>query len=69
MNIEEKILIEYIKEQNYAIESIDNYDIDGSICKVVFYSDDSHYYKETININLWKFIFFLEKYKNKHILI
>lgn len=65
-----RLLLLYIKEnQNLDYVKIDYYNVDGTICSVKFYTEESQHYKEHININLWRFIAFINKINNQHILI
>lgn len=58
----EKIFEQYLKnEYNLDYIKIINYDIDGANCSVNFYTDQSHHYKETNNINIWDMFIFLNK--------
>lgn len=40
---------------------IDYYNIDGANCEVKFSPDDSGYYTEKININIWEIVEFLNE--------
>lgn len=56
----EKLLEQYLKSyHNWENIYIGNYSVDGAICTVTFYTDESRYYKETTNINIWDILVFL----------
>jgi hypothetical protein len=56
----ENLLERYLKSyHNWGNIYIDNYNIDGATCSVTFYTDESRYYKETTNINIWDMLVFL----------
>ena len=48
-----------IQVYKYPHVDIDHYIIDGANCTVNFYTDDGRYYRETVNINVWEMIGFL----------
>ena len=61
----EKLLEDYLKSTKaWDYIKINYFDINGSNCETNFYTDASHYYKETENINIWGMVLFLH-YKNK----
>ena len=56
----EKLLEKYLKKRfghNYV--KIHYFEPNGGNCSTEYYSEESHYYKETININVWDVIAFL----------
>ena len=56
----EKLLERYLRSCRYWENIyIGNYNIDGAICTVTFYTDESRHYKETTNINIWDIVVFL----------
>ena len=56
----EKLLERYLKSyHNWENIYIGNYNVDGAICTVIFYTDESRYYKQTTNINIWDMLVFL----------
>ena len=56
----EDILKKYIqKYHNWEYIYIDYYNVDGANCEVKFYTDESKYYSEKININIWDMLIFL----------
>lgn len=56
----ENLLERYLKNyQNWENIYIGNYNVDGAICTVTFYTDESRHYRETININIWDMLLFL----------
>jgi UDP-glucose 4-epimerase len=58
MNTE--ILKKYIrKHHDWEYIDFDYFNIDGANCEVKFYTDESHCYIETININIWDMVMFL----------
>lgn len=58
----EDLLKEYIQDKlNWDSIIINFYNVDGANCEVTFYTDDSKYYKEVININIWDMFIFMKK--------
>jgi hypothetical protein len=56
----ENLLERYLKKlHNWQNIYIGHYDVDGAICSVTFYTDESRYYKETTNINIWDMLVYL----------
>ena len=56
----EDILKRYIqKYHNWEYIYIGYYNVDGANCEVKFYTDESKYYSEKININIWDMLIFL----------
>lgn len=52
----EKYLRNYYKNEDITIR---NYNVDGAICFVKFNTDESKYYTEQININIWEMVVYL----------
>lgn len=63
--IMESLLKRYLKNYSYwEYIDIDYYNVDGAVCTVAFYTDESKYYKETLNINIWDMlVFYVELYE------
>lgn len=58
--IMEKLLEIYLKSvENWEYINIRNWNVDGATCFVEYYTDESKYYKETKNINVWDMLVFL----------
>ena len=57
-----KILKEFLKKKyNWEYIEIDNYDVDGAICSVKFYTDITRTESEKENINIWDMLVFLNE--------
>lgn len=58
----EELIEDYLRSiyGEYAI-SIKNWNVDGANCYVEFYMDEYKYYKESLNINVWDMLVFLNK--------
>jgi hypothetical protein len=58
----EELLTKYLKSaENWDYIVINHYNIDGANCEVVYYTEESKYYRETMNINIWDMLIFLNK--------
>lgn len=56
----EKLLKKYIQKScNWEEIYISYYNVDGSACLVNYYTDSSRHYEETVSINIWDMIIFL----------
>lgn len=56
----QKLLERYLKSiENSEYINIRNWNVDGATCFVEYYTDESNYYKETKNINVWDMLVFL----------
>jgi hypothetical protein len=59
-----KLLENYIKSiDSWDCILVDYYNIDGANCEVIYYTDESKYYKETRNINIWEMLIYLNDLK------
>lgn len=52
-----RLIEQYLRD--YSDIYIDHYNIDGAVCSVTFYTDESQHYRETTNINIWDMLLFL----------
>ena len=58
----EELLTKYLKStENWDYIMVNYYNIDGANCEVVYYTDESHYYTEKKNINVWNILIFLNQ--------
>lgn len=58
----EKLLEKYLKSySSWDNIFINHWNIDGAICTVNYYTDESRHYKEIINVNIWDMLIFLNK--------
>ena len=56
----EDLLKKYLqKENNWDYIYITYWNVDGASCEVTYYTDESKYYKEKSNINIWDMMIFL----------
>jgi len=56
----EELLKKYLQKKfDWEYIDIGRYDIEGAICTVNYYTDDSYHYKEQTNINIWEMLVFL----------
>ena len=56
----EKLLTKYLKNyNNWEYIHISYFNYSGSECRVIYYTDDSHHYKEDITINVWEILEFM----------
>ena len=56
----ENLLKKYIQKQaDWEDIYIGYYNVDGATCEVTYYTDYDRNYKETMNINIWDMMVFL----------
>lgn len=62
----EKLLIKYLKEKfKHDYVDLAYHNVDGAICKIKYYTDESHHYHESANINIWDMLVFLNENINQ----
>ena len=58
----EKLLENYLRvTKNWEDIKVSYYEIDGSDCHVIFYTDESNCFRENEIINIWDMLVYLNK--------